>query len=324
MLRVGGLTPLSTSDWPGKLVAVVFCQGCPWRCGYCHNSDLIPARGDSEIPWEDVLAFLRRRQGLLDGVVFSGGEPTLQGRRCRMRCAKCARSASRSACSTGGMYPKKLDAVLPLVDWVGLDVKAPFADYARITGADGSGAGALAGLQQILASGVDHEVRTTVHPALLSDAEVAAMAHDLAARGVKHYVMAKAFRGQGYQKRSTCAVARCARALCRRWARSSLGCSRILRCVPRSGGDRHAGTAATAVSSPRSRRPTRLEFAHQRRSGSCPCTAGSASPRRGGKIISSRRQRPLDLDSESRRLGFRERKFEMAVGVVDLLLSGGQ
>ena len=77
-LRVGGLTPLSTSDWPGMLAAVVFCQGCPWRCGYCHNPGLIPARGDNEIPWEDVLAFLRRRQGLLDGVVFSGGEPTAQ------------------------------------------------------------------------------------------------------------------------------------------------------------------------------------------------------------------------------------------------------
>ncbi len=47
MLHVGGLTPLSTTDWPGMLAAVVFCQGCPWRCGYCHNPDLIPPRGDA-------------------------------------------------------------------------------------------------------------------------------------------------------------------------------------------------------------------------------------------------------------------------------------
>jgi len=205
MLRVGGLTPLSTSDWPGKLAAVVFCQGCPWRCGYCHNSDLIPARGDGEIPWEDVLAFLRRRQGLLDGVVFSGGEPTLQAALPdAMREVRAL--GFKIGLHTGGMYPKKLDAVLPLVDWVGLDVKAPFADYARITGAAGSGDGALAGLQQILASGVDHEVRTTVHPALLSDAEVTAMAHDLAVRGVKHYVI-QAFRGQGCQNADLCGSA---------------------------------------------------------------------------------------------------------------------
>jgi len=178
---------------------VVFCQGCPWRCGYCHNSDLIPARGDSEIPWEDVLAFLRRRQGLLDGVVFSGGEPTLQAA-LRTRCAKCVRSASRSAC-TPVACTRRNSMRSAAGRLGGLDVKAPFADYARITGADGSGAGALAGLQQILASGDrSTKSRTTVHPALLSDAEVTAMAHDLAARGVKHYVI-QAFAARAPERR---------------------------------------------------------------------------------------------------------------------------
>jgi pyruvate formate lyase activating enzyme len=79
---------------------------------------------------------------------------------------------------------------------VGLDVKAPFADYPRITGVAGSGSRALSGLQEVLASGVAHEVRTTVHPALLDDTEVAGLAHDLAARGVRHYVI-QAFRSQG-------------------------------------------------------------------------------------------------------------------------------
>ena len=77
-LRVGGLVPLSTTDYPDHLSAVVFCQGCPWRCAYCHNPHLLPRRSDSEIAWPDVLAFLDRRRGLLDAVVFSGGEPTLQ------------------------------------------------------------------------------------------------------------------------------------------------------------------------------------------------------------------------------------------------------
>ena len=202
MLRVGGLTPLSTTDWPGMLAAVVFCQGCPWRCGYCHNPGLIPARGESEIPWEDVLAFLRRRRGLLDGVVFSGGEPTLQpALPDAMREVRAL--GFKIGLHTGGMYPKRLDAVLPLVDWVGMDVKAPFSDYPRVTGAAGSGGHALAGLQRILASGIDHEIRTTVHPALLDDAAVAEMAHDLAARGVRHYVIQE-FRSQGCADESLC------------------------------------------------------------------------------------------------------------------------
>ena len=77
-LRVGGMVPLTTLDYPGLLACVLFCQGCAWRCRYCHNPDLIPARGEQEIPWPQVLEFLRRRQGLLQAVVFSGGEPTLQ------------------------------------------------------------------------------------------------------------------------------------------------------------------------------------------------------------------------------------------------------
>lgn len=194
-IRVGGLTPLSATDWPGMLAAVVFCQGCPWRCGYCHNAHLIPARGDAEIPWDDVLAFLRRRQGLLDGVVFSGGEPTLQaGLLDAMREVRAL--GFKIGLHTGGAYPRRLAEVLPLLDWVGLDAKAPFTDYARITGVAGSGAAAQASLEAVLASGVAHEIRTTVHPALLADVEVMDIASDLSARGAKRYVI-QAFRAQG-------------------------------------------------------------------------------------------------------------------------------
>ena len=201
-LRVGGLTPLSTSDWPGKLAAVVFCQGCPWRCGYCHNPGLIPARGESEIPWDDVLAFLHRRQGLLDGVVFSGGEPTAQAD--LLEAMREVRALGfKIGLHTGGAYPQHLAALLPLVDWVGFDVKAPFADYPRVTGAAGSGERALISLQQVLASGVDHELRTTVHPALLTDTELVSLGRDLAARGAKHYVI-QGFRSQGCGNEALC------------------------------------------------------------------------------------------------------------------------
>jgi pyruvate formate lyase activating enzyme len=194
-LRIGGLTPLSATDWPGMLAAVVFCQGCPWRCGYCHNPGLIPARGDNEISWEDVLAFLGRRQGLLDGVVFSGGEPTLQADLAdAMREVRAL--GFRIGLHTGGMYPQRLASLLPLLDWVGMDIKAPFADYANITGAANSGDRALAGLQQVLASGVEYEIRTTVHPVLLDDGNLVGLARDLAARGVRRYAI-QAFRGQG-------------------------------------------------------------------------------------------------------------------------------
>lgn len=194
-IRVGGFTPLSTTDWPGMLAAVVFCQGCPWRCGYCHNPDLIPPRGEHEMPWEGVTAFLRRRRGLLDGVVFSGGEPTLQ-KDLWIAMREVRALGFKVGLHTGGMYPVRFAAVLPLVDWVGLDIKAPFEDYAQTTGAEGSGGRALVSLQHVLTSGVDYEIRTTVHPGLLSDAAVLGMGRDLAERGVRNYAV-QAFRCQG-------------------------------------------------------------------------------------------------------------------------------
>ena len=78
-LKVGGISPFSATDFPGKLAAVLFVQGCPWRCGYCHNPHLQERTGHSPITWDSVIALLQRRVGLLDGVVFSGGEPTMDG-----------------------------------------------------------------------------------------------------------------------------------------------------------------------------------------------------------------------------------------------------
>ena len=78
VLQVGGITPFTTIDFPGRLAAVIFCQGCPWRCQYCHNRHLLPAGENGKYPWEEVLRWLETRRGLLEGVVFSGGEPLLQ------------------------------------------------------------------------------------------------------------------------------------------------------------------------------------------------------------------------------------------------------
>jgi pyruvate formate lyase activating enzyme len=194
-LRVGGLTPLSTTDWPGQLSAVVFCQGCPWRCAYCHNPHLLRANGPVEIAWDDVLAFLHRREGLLDGVVFSGGEPLAQrGLPDAMRTVR--RMGFRIGLHTAGAYPPRLLEVLPLIDWVGLDIKAPFETYSSITGIPGSGADALASAKLIIDSGVAYEFRTTVHPRQLAPQAVESLVDELARLGARHYALQE-FRAQG-------------------------------------------------------------------------------------------------------------------------------
>lgn len=153
MLRVGGLTPLSASDYPDKLAAVVFCQGCAWRCGYCHNKHLIGKRGESPIPWSQVLLFLEKRKGLLDAVVFSGGEPTLQAALpAAMREVKAM--GYLVGLHTAGIAPRRLAQVLPLVDWVGMDLKASWETHSRVTGVPGSASPARRSRDLILASGV--------------------------------------------------------------------------------------------------------------------------------------------------------------------------
>lgn len=187
-LRVGGLTPLTSIDFPGRLAAVVYAQGCPWRCGYCHNPALLDATTPAALDWSQVLAFLDKRRGLLDGVVFSGGEPTLQTA-LPAALAEVRAMGFETALHTGGMYPERLSALLPLLDWVGLDIKGPLHRYDAITGAPGSGDKAWESLRRLLASGVAYECRTTWHAGLFSAAELLALADDLAALGVTHWAL---------------------------------------------------------------------------------------------------------------------------------------
>lgn len=175
-------------------MATVFCQGCSWRCRYCHNPDLQPAAAPSPISWEEVAAFLATRRGLLDGVVFSGGEPTLQA------ALPAALEAVRAlglkvGLHTAGPAPERLAPLLPLLDWVGFDAKAPFDSYAPTVGLD-AGTAARESLRLLLASGVACEVRTTAHPLLLDADALARLGTELADMGVRTWVV-QSFRPTG-------------------------------------------------------------------------------------------------------------------------------
>ena len=153
MLRVGGLTPLSASDYPDRLAAVIYCQGCAWRCTYCHNGHLLGFSGKSLLRWQEVLAFLEKRRGLLDAVVFSGGEPTLQ-RSLPEAMREVKALGYLIGLHTAGIVPRMLARVLSLVDWVGMDLKADWDVHASVTQVSGSGERARRSMELIRASGV--------------------------------------------------------------------------------------------------------------------------------------------------------------------------
>ncbi|MFO1315832.1 MAG: anaerobic ribonucleoside-triphosphate reductase activating protein [Burkholderiales bacterium] len=194
-LRVGGFVPFTATDYPDALAAVVFCQGCPWICAYCHNPHLRPARGEDEHDFARIVDWLGTRRGLLDAVVFSGGEPTAQA--ALAGALETVRGLGYAiGLHTGGAYPRRLAQVLPQVDWVGLDVKAPGAHYASVTGVTDSGNAALASLDLVLAAGVGYEVRTTIHPDVSPPDVLERLARELAARGISRWIL-QPFRPTG-------------------------------------------------------------------------------------------------------------------------------
>ncbi len=186
--QIGGLTPLTTIDFPEHLAAVIYCQGCSWRCSYCHNPHLIPRNINTDIDWQDIQFFLKQRQNFLDGVVFSGGEPLLQRRLPEMIDAV-KQIGFDVAIHTGGSIPTRFKTVLPKLSWVGFDIKAPFVHYEKITGVANSGIQALQSLELLLESGIDYEIRTTVDSQLLNEADILKLAVDISRLGVKHYVL---------------------------------------------------------------------------------------------------------------------------------------
>jgi pyruvate formate lyase activating enzyme len=188
--RFGGVVPFSSCDWPGKLAATVFLAGCPWRCGYCHNPHLL-SRRSGERNWPALQRLLAQRHGLLDGVVFSGGEPLAEPALPALIDAV-REMGFKVGLHTGGGYPDRLAPLLDRLDWVGFDVKTMWSGYADITGIAGSGERARLSLARLVDAGIELEARSTLHPHWHNETTLAAMAEQLREAGVRHWVWQRA------------------------------------------------------------------------------------------------------------------------------------
>lgn len=189
-MKIAGLHKCSTVDYPGRLAAVVFTPGCNMRCGFCHNAALL---ADPDAPgtqhWDpaDVLALLARRRKLLDGVVISGGEPTLQPR--LVEFVRPLRALGfQVKLDTNGTRPGVVRALLEagLLDYVAMDIKAPPERYAEVCAAPVDLAAVNQTVRLLRSAQVPVEFRTTLAPGLtLQDIE--AMARWIA--GAQRYVV---------------------------------------------------------------------------------------------------------------------------------------
>lgn len=187
-LPIAGLVPMTTLDYPDHLACVVFLQGCPLRCGYCHNPTMIPPRRGKPHEWQAILKFLSTRQGLLEAVVFSGGEPTLNGG-LHAAVKEVKALGFKVGLHTAGPYPDRLTQLLPHLDWVGLDVKGRGKEFDRICGRPGIWRLHARSLEALLNSGISFECRTTIHWKDFQLADAERLALSLADCGVRHYAL---------------------------------------------------------------------------------------------------------------------------------------
>ena len=164
----------------------MFVAGCPWRCGYCHNPHLQQREGI--VDWAAIAHYLERRRGLLDGVVFSGGEPTSEPALAAM-VTQVREQGFSIGLHTGGMYPARLRALLPQLHWVGLDIKCDAQGHDALTGRRHSFPPVMESLDALLAIDTPFECRTTWHPDWLPEPRLFALAQQLAARGVTQFAL---------------------------------------------------------------------------------------------------------------------------------------
>jgi len=164
-MNIGGLQKMTLLDYPGKIACTVFLSGCNLRCPFCHNASLVlPRRLSPVMTQEELLVFLRSRVRRLDGVCITGGEPTLYHNLPQL-IGEIRELGFSVKLDTNGSSPEMLKTVLPMVDYVAMDIKNAPEKYEETCGGVDILAQAKESVSLLMDSGVDYEFRTTVcHP----------------------------------------------------------------------------------------------------------------------------------------------------------------
>ena len=171
-MNIAGFVKTSFVDYPGKISSVVFTQGCNLKCGYCHNLSLIDKNDASTgIQPEEIFVWLAKRKGMIDAVVVSGGEPTLQ-KNLHVFIEELKAMSLLVKLDTNGTNPDILRELIDdkLLDFIAMDLKAPLSKYEHITGTSCLELSSILESVEIIKScGFAHEFRTTLCPELEAD-----------------------------------------------------------------------------------------------------------------------------------------------------------
>jgi pyruvate formate lyase activating enzyme len=171
-MNIGGIQKTSLLDYPGEVSAIVWTIGCNFRCPFCYNRDIV--LGDVKpIPTKEVFSFLEKRNGLLDALVISGGEPLLQDDIFDF-CKKIKKMSYLIKIDTNGTFPEKLEDLIEknLIDYVAMDIKAPRKKYDKLTNVKVDIKKIEESIKILQNSKIDYEFRTTYVPELLTKGDI--------------------------------------------------------------------------------------------------------------------------------------------------------
>ncbi len=191
-----GMQSLTLLDYPGKVACILFVRGCNLRCPFCHNASLVCENPENAFPEEKVLSYLKKRQGILEGVVISGGEPLLYPDLLPFL-RKVRELGYAIKIDTNGTNPQRLAEIVRegLADYVAMDIKNSPALYGKTTGVTSLDLSAIEESKNFLLSGqVDYEFRTTVVDGLHTPESIAEGARWI--RGAKRYFL-QSFKDSG-------------------------------------------------------------------------------------------------------------------------------
>jgi len=190
-MKIAGFQKFSLIDYPSKISAIIFTQGCNFRCPYCHNPELVDPKLFTDTLDEDsILSFLRKRVDKLDGVVITGGEPLFQ-RDLIEFIERVKEMGYLIKLDTNGSYPEILKQLLAknLIDYIAMDIKAPLEKYPAVVQTDICTEKIMKSITIILNSNIDYEFRTTIVKGLLTEDDLICIAKLI--RGAKRYVLQK-------------------------------------------------------------------------------------------------------------------------------------
>ena len=195
-MRIGGIQKLTLLDYPGKVACTVFTVGCNFRCPFCHNASLVTHTEDApDLGEEDVLSFLSKRKGIIEGVCITGGEPLIWPETVDLL-RKIKAMGYSVKLDTNGSFPKRLADIMDagLADYIAMDIKSSPQNYALAAGSENALESVKESVLLLLNGKIPFEFRTTVVKGLHTPADI----EDIAAWivGAERYYL-QGFRDSG-------------------------------------------------------------------------------------------------------------------------------